>query len=174
MTTEGAHRVRSAHIVAALSALLCGCYTYVPVGTSPHIGAQVGIEVNDEGRVALREQLGPGVVRLEGRVAAVEGDELVVDASRVTQIRGLPLPLDSMRLRLRSSFLGRVDERRLSRTRTWMTIGGATAVVAVFLATKGFSARGTPPEEPPGGPPVNNGLSPNRVFGVRVGLWGGR
>ncbi len=174
MTTAGSHRVRHWGVVAACGAWLCACYTYVPVRTSPHIGAQVGIEVNDEGRIALRERLGPGVVRLEGRVAAVEGDELVVDASRVTQLRGLPLPLDSMRLRLRNSFLDRVDERRLSRTRTWMTIGGATAIVAVFLATKGFSSRGTPPEEPPGGPPVNNGLSPNAVFGFRVGVWGAR
>jgi hypothetical protein len=150
--------------------MLSACYTYVPVQTSPRVGAHVGIEVNDEGRMALRDRIGPGVVRLEGKVAAVEGDELVVDASSVTQIRGLPLPLDSMRLRLRQSFLDRVDERRLSRTRTWIVVGGATAVVTAFLASKGFSSRGTPPEEPPSGPPVNNGLSPALVLNVRFGI----
>jgi len=137
-----------------------GCYSYVPVRASPNVGAYVALEVNDEGRLALREQLGPGVVRLEGKLAAVSGDELVVDASRVTQIRGLPLPLDSMRLRLRQQFIDRVDERRLSRTRTWMVVGGAVALVTAFAVTKGFSSRGTPPEEPPGPPPVNNRRSP--------------
>jgi hypothetical protein len=136
----------------------------VPVRTSPQVGAHVGIEVSDEGRIALRERLGPGVLRLEGKVAAVEGDELVVDASRVTQLRGLPLPLDSMRLRLSQRFVDRMDERRLSRARTWTVIGGAAAVVAAFVITKGFTGRGTPPEEPPGGPPINERISLRRVF----------
>lgn len=136
------------------------CYAYAPVTTSPTVGTHVALDVNDEGRVALRERLGPGVVRLEGRLAAIEGNELVLDASRVTQLRGLPLPLDSMRLRLNERFVERIDERRLSRSRTGVVIGGAVAFVAAFIATKGFTGRGTPPELPPGGPPVNESRAP--------------
>lgn len=131
------------------------CYVYVPVGTAPNVGSHVALEVNDAGRVALREQLGPGVLRLEGRLAAVEAGNFVIDASQVMQIRGLALPLDSMRVRLSNQFVDRVDERRLSRSRTWITVGSAIAVAAVFIGTKGFSGRGTPPDREPGGPPVN-------------------
>jgi hypothetical protein len=159
----------SSNAVSVVGVFFCSaCYGYVPVHGTPPVGAHVGIEVNDEGRVALRDRLGPGVLRLEGRLAGREGEEWVVDASRVTQLRGLPLPLDSMRLRLSQRFVERMDERRLSRTRTWMLVGGAASVVAAFGVTKGFTSRGTPPEEPPGGPPTNERWSP--VFGVAFRL----
>jgi hypothetical protein len=144
-------------IAAALAVLhLCtACYAYAPVRTTPHVGAHVALEVNDDGRVALRDRLGPGVVRLEGKLAAVEGDDLVLDASRVTQIRGMPLPLDSVRLRVNQHHVDQLSERRLSRKRTYIVVGAAVAVVAAFGITKGFSSRGTPPEDGPGGPTTN-------------------
>jgi hypothetical protein len=153
-------RRREVAAVVMVLHLGAACYAYTPVTTSPSVGMHVALDVNDEGRVALGPRLGPGVVRLEGRLAAIDGEELVLDASRVTQLRGLPLPLDSMRLRLNQRFVERVDERRLSRTRTVMVIGGAAAFVAAFIVTKGFTGRGTPPEEPPSGPPVDESRIP--------------
>jgi hypothetical protein len=144
---------RSIAVAIGLVQLSTACYSYVPVRTAP-IGSRVALEINDDGRVALREQLGPGVVRLEGRVSAVESDALVLEASSVTQIRGRPTPIDSVQVRVRQGHVERVDERRLARGRTWMVIGGAVAVVAAFLVANGFGGR-TPPEQPPGGPPVD-------------------
>jgi hypothetical protein len=157
LDAEGKHRKARRRVAIALGVLqLCtACYSFVPVVSSPNVGAHVALEVNDEGRIALREQLGPGVLRLEGRLAAVDNTDLVLDASRVTQIRGLALPVDSMRVRLSQSFVARMDERRLSRTRTWLTVGGAIALVAAFIATDGFSGRGVQPDREPVGPPVN-------------------
>jgi hypothetical protein len=147
-------RVRpSVAVVVGLVQLSTACYSYVPVQTAP-VGSRVAVEINDDGRVALREQLGPGVVRLEGRVSAVEGGALVVQASSVTQIRGRPTPIDSVRVRVSQGYVERVDERRLARGRTWVLIGGAVAVVAAFLLANGFGGR-TPAEQPPGGPPVD-------------------
>lgn len=133
--------------------LCTACYQYVPVQSAPAVGSRVALEINDDGRVALRDQLGPGIVRLEGRVSAVDGDGMVVQTLNVTQIRGRALPVDSVTVRVNSQHVERMDERRLSRTRTWMFIGGALAVATAFLLSGGFGGRASP--EQPGGPPVD-------------------
>ena len=133
--------------------LLSACYQYIPVRSTPTVGSQVGFDINDDGRVGLREQLGPGVARVEGRLTAVEGDILVVQASSVTQIRGRPMPADSVRVRVNKGFVEAIEERHLSRTRTYIVLGIGAAIVAAFLSTKGFGKG--PSADPPGEPPVN-------------------
>jgi hypothetical protein len=122
------------------------------VRSTPQAGAQVALEVTDEGRVALNEKIGPGVVRLEGTLAGVEGDELLVDASAVRQVRGYITDLGGVRVRLPKNYVTRMDERRFSKSRTLMVVGGVVAVVAGFFATK-ISGRSTPPDQEPGGGP---------------------
>jgi hypothetical protein len=62
--------------------------------------------------------------------------------------------VDSVRVRVSKGHVDRVDERRLSRSRTWLFIGGALAIVAAFFVGSGVGGS-TPPENPPGGPPVD-------------------
>jgi hypothetical protein len=132
--------------------LCTACYSYVPVRSTPSPGAQVALEVTDEGRVSLNDKIGPGVVRLEGRLAAVEGDELLVDASAATQFRGYVSDLGGVRVRLPQRYVVRMDQRQFSRTRTAMVVGGVVAIVVGFFATK-ISGRSTPGDEEPGGGP---------------------
>jgi hypothetical protein len=132
--------------------LCTACYSYVPVRSAPAPGAQVALEVTDEGRVALNEKIGPGVVRLEGTLAAVEGRDLLVDASAVQQIRGGYISeLGGMRVRLSPNHVTRIDQRQFSRRRTFMVVGGVVATIAAFFIAKGISGRGTPPEDSDGG-----------------------
>jgi hypothetical protein len=128
------------------------CYSYAPVRTTPQPGAQVALEVTDEGRVALNDKIGPGVVRLEGTLAGVEGDDLLVDASAVTQVRGYLSELGGVRVRLPQKYVTRMDERRFSRTRTLLVVGGIVGVVVAFFASK-IASRSTPGDEEPGGGP---------------------
>ena len=128
------------------------CFSYAPVQTTPQPGAQVALEVTDEGRVALSEKIGPGVVRLEGTLAGVEGDALLVDASSVRQVRGYISDLGGVRVTLPRKYVTRMDERRLSRSRTLMVVGGVVAIVAGFFAVK-LSGKSTPSDEEPGGGP---------------------
>ena len=139
-------------LVAALHLLCSACFAYTPVQTTPRAGAQVALEVTDEGRVALRDKIGPGVVRLEGTLAGVEGDALLVDASAVRQVRGYISDLGGVRVTLPRQFVTRIDERRLSRSRTMLVVGGVVAIVAGFFAVK-ISGRSTPGDEDPGGGP---------------------
>jgi hypothetical protein len=145
-------RRRSFALVAcALHLLNTACYAYVPVRTAPAAGAHLAVEVNDAGRAALTRALGPGVLRFEGKLVAMESDSYVLDASSVTQGRST-LPVGGIRVTVSPAQVTRVDERQLSRTRTWLTFGtAAVLVVGVFLGS-GWFGRQTPPEEP-GGPP---------------------
>jgi hypothetical protein len=142
----------TAFFVAALQLLSTACFAYSPVETTPRPGAQVALEVTDEGRVALSDKIGPGVVRLEGTFAGMEGDELLVDASAVRQVRGYITDLGGVRVRLPKRYVTRVDERRLSRTRSLLVVGGVVAVVAGFFAAK-INGRSTPADKDPGGGP---------------------
>jgi hypothetical protein len=143
---------RSVAVGVGVLHVCTGCFSYAPVQTTPPPGAQVAVEVTDEGRVALNEKIGPGVVRLEGTLAGVDGDELLLDASAVRQVRGYISDLGGVRVRLPQRFVTRMDERRLSRTRTLLVIGGVVAIVAGFFAVK-INGRNTPGEEEPGGGP---------------------
>jgi len=129
------------------------CYAYTPVHTPPPPGSQVALEVTDEGRVALNDKIGPGVVRLEGTLAGVEGGDLLVDASAVRQVRGYVSDLGGVRVRLPQQYVTRMDERQLSRKRTFLLSATIVGAIAAFFIAKGVSGRSTPPEVTGGGGP---------------------
>ena len=143
---------RAVAVAVGVLHLCTACYSYAPVRSTPQPGAQVAVEVTDEGRVALNDKIGPGVVRLEGTLAGVEGDELLVDASAVRQVRGYVTDLGGVRVRLPQRYVTKMDERRFSRSRTLIVAGSVVAVVAAFFAAK-ISGRSTPGDKDPGGGP---------------------
>jgi uncharacterized protein (DUF58 family) len=148
------HLKRATAVSVGVLQLVCtACYAYTPVQTPPAPGTQVALEVTDEGRVALNEKIGPGVVRLEGTLAGVEGNELLVDASAVRQVRGYIADLGGVRVRLPQRFVTRMDQRQLSRKRTLLVGASIVGTIAAFFVAKGFSGRSTPPEGSGGGGP---------------------
>ena len=144
---------RTTAVTVAVLHVCTACYAYTPVQTPPAPGAQVALEVTDEGRVALNQKLGPGVVRLEGTLAGVEDGELLVDAQAVKQVQGYISDLGGVRVRLPRQYVTRIDERQFSRKKTLIVAATIVGAVAAFFITKGFSSRSTPPEQTGGGGP---------------------
>jgi hypothetical protein len=140
-------------VAVAVLHVCTACFAYTTVQTPPAPGAQIALEVTDEGRVALNDKIGPGVVRLEGTLAGVEDGELLVDAQAVKQVRGYISDLGGVRVRLPQQYVTRMDERRFSRKKTFLVAGGIVGAVAAFFAAKGFSGKSTPPEQTGGGGP---------------------
>src|SRR3954463_8441057 len=105
-------------LAVAILHVCTASFAYTTVQTPPAPGSQIALEVTDEGRVALNDKIGPGVVRLEGTFAGGEGDDLLVDASAVRQVRGYISDLGGVRVRLPQRYVTRMDERQLSRKRT--------------------------------------------------------
>src|SRR5215204_4173949 len=136
---------RSVAVTVGVLHVCTACFSYAPVQTTPAPGTQVALEVTDQGRVALSEKIGPGVVRLEGTLAGVENDALLVDASAVRQVRGYISDLGGVRVRLPQQYVARMDERQLSRKRTLIVGGVIVGVIAAFFLAKGVNGRSTPP-----------------------------
>ena len=127
--------------------MLCntGCYTYQPlVDTKPQAGQRVSLELTDQGRAALGEQLGPGVVSVEGTLQEVQSDQYVLGVSRVTTISGGTANWGGERVRIPMADVAHSGLRTFSRSRTALVIGVAVVGIGVFIATHGLNGGGFP------------------------------
>ena len=158
--------VWSGVVAAAVSQ---GCYAYVPLETSsPPVGQTVALQITDRGRVELADRFGPGLARIEGLVTAADSDDVVMNVFQVAHVDGLRNRWSGEIVRVRRGLVGGLEERKLSRSRTFTLVAVATGTVAALVASQGlfgwFSGEDqvVPPEEP----------LESRVWLMR--LWGGR
>ncbi len=150
------HRRRlTAVALVAVMTFDSACYAYAPT-VSPTLqpGQRVALGISDQGRVAVGDRLGSGVMTVEGRLASVEGEELVVGVDRVTLIGGTTSTWSGEQVRLRRDYVARVEERRLSPRRTLIAVAGAAAVIGVMIATASLTGFGSGagkdrPRDPP-------------------------
>lgn len=143
--------MRPVALALGIVQLFAACFRYVPVTSTPVTGTRVALEINDEGRLALAQALGPGVIRIEGTLVSADADAWVVTATNVTQLRLRPTAVDSIRVRVPTAHVVTREERKLSRSRTAMVIGGAAAALVTFFFSKGWFGRSTPPDDGGGG-----------------------
>lgn len=122
--------------------LVTGCYVYAPATTAPSPGTAIGFEVTDAGRVALAERFGPGVTRIEGRVAEATADEYAVNVSAVSQIGVGRSRWSGELVRLRRDYVSRSETRTLSRGRTAIAVGAAIVGFAAIVAGVSLAANG--------------------------------
>ena len=145
---------RRVALVVGAAQLFGGCYTYVPLNSSPLVGSDVAVDISDAGRVALGDRLGPGVTRLEGRVAEQTPDELVLTVKSVSQVNVGRSRWSGESIRLRRDYVARSEQRQLSRGRTAAAVGAAVlGVVAGFVTRSLIGSGGSVRETPPNGTP---------------------
>lgn len=127
-------------LLLAVLASLGACYTYSPVdtGVTP-AGEVVAFDISDRGRVALSDRFGPGLQRVEGRLARVEGDDMVLNVIRVAHLGGESSQWSGESVRLQREYVGQMSVRHLSRQRSFLAAGIATVGLAVFIASKGLT-----------------------------------
>ena len=148
-------RCRTQSLGLAFVVLLSACYTYVPVQSpTPAVGEAVSLEITDQGRVALAERLGPGVLRIEGRVLGMEGEQILLSVGRIVQVNGQVNLWSGESMRLDRAVVGRTQTRRIDQRRTWMAVAATAIAVGVLVAVAdlgGFFDGGDDPpdEEPP-------------------------
>lgn len=147
-------RPLAACALAAQLATQLACYAWVPAGgdgaSALAPGARVALEVNDVGRVALAGTLAPSITRVEGTVVSAPAGELVLALAGYAQIRGGFTQLTGDTVRVRREHVSAIRRRELSRRRTLVAVGVGVAAVVAFLAARGLSGRGVPPEGPGG------------------------
>lgn len=143
------------YAAACLLPWMTACYTYVPVrDSSPTPGSEVALGVSDRGRVALGPLVGPGAQRLTGRVVAVTDSTYELAVTSIVYVNSPEAARwNGEGVRVPRDVVAGLQERRLSRSRTWMTIGiaAAAAVALSMVGIYGLGGDDSPDRLPPGG-----------------------
>lgn len=151
------YRVLAAAGIASTAVLSTGCYTYAPRTTSDIAARSViAADISDIGRIALTQQVGPEVARIEGEVVQRSDTSVRLMVSQVSYLGGLLNKWQGQEVALRTQDMKFVFERKLSRSRTALAAAMAGGLVVFALSSKtfrGIFTGGTGPDKPGGEPP---------------------
>lgn len=136
------------------AACLAGCYTYSrPATVEPEPARTFVFDLTDQGRAALAGGVGAGTDRIEGGLVTLTDSSFTVRVARVVDIRGGVAQWNGEAVSIRREYVGTVRERRLSRGRTAVAVGGVAAAVVALIASRGLGVFGNDPGGSPGEPP---------------------
>lgn len=139
------HRVLASGL-AALATLESGCYAYRPnTGISAVPGLHVALDISDQGRVGLSNQLGPGVTRIEGMLTAADSQAYVISVAEISTIGGGSAHWSGEHVSVRPQFVTGIETREFSRSRTMLAIGAAVAAIGLFIVTHSLVGGGYSP-----------------------------
>ena len=148
---------------AAIACVLLGsttfsaCYVNVPVAREPVVGSVVALQLNDRGRVAMENTLGPSVDRVEGAVVSGTADEYVLSVASVATLDGNSSKWAGERVTLRREYVRDEAERRFSRGRTIAAVAAGVVAIGAFIVTREVTGKSsedpdTKPKPPEGNP----------------------
>lgn len=140
-------------VAAFLLGVSSGCYTYGPAAMSPDPGTRLVLQLNDQGRVALVDSIGPTGREVEGTVVTKSDSAFLLQVARVGYLNGQSNTWNGERLTVRRSLVDRVTERRFSSSRTLLAAGIATGGVLAFILTRGLFGFGNEGRTNGGGNP---------------------
>lgn len=133
--------------------LVSGCFTYTPmIGATPVPGQRLALTISDQGRATVANQVGSGVIRVNGTLVSAMNGEYVVAVSDVVSISGTSRWAGE-RLSISKDHVAGISQRRFSKGRTFVAVGATVIAVGAFIATRGLFGIGSPEPEPGGGPP---------------------
>ena len=123
-------------LVAAglLSGLLGACYSYrlVPA-TEIQPATRVAVVLSDYGRLEASKQIGPQAARVEGAVLSTNDSAYLLSVSGVKPISGSWVRWSGEPVTMRRDYVAFTYERRPSRSRTLLLIGGATFTLLTVM-----------------------------------------
>ena len=135
-----------------------GCYTYTPLATpDPVPGTRVSLVLSDQGRVGMGPSIGQGVARVDGAIVGASDTAYVLSVSDIMGINGSRSPWAGETVQVQRAYVANSLERRFSRGRTFIVVGGAAVAVVAFILTRNLLGLGggDASNSPPGGPPGN-------------------
>lgn len=117
---------------AAALALQWGCYSYLPVQSSPPpVQARGAVVLNDQGRAALAERLGPLLEQVEGTFISLDSTAVVLEVTGTQDLRGGSSLWSGERVEIPATAVLGYRERKLSRGRSIALGIGVTTLLAV-------------------------------------------
>jgi hypothetical protein len=147
-------RLARATLLGLTPAALAGCYAYAYAPATPLSGQYVSLDLNDRGRVALVDSVGPSVARVEGLLASSDDSVLALHVARTVGMRGEIVRWNGESVTVRREYVGQLRERHLSTARTAVLAGSVAVGVGAFMASRGlFGSVTGETQGVPGGPP---------------------
>lgn len=117
-------------------ALQIGCYSYAPAQTTPPPAPrQVGVVLNDRGRVLLGDRVGPGTSRIDGKVISQQDSSVVLEIYRVTDLRGNSAAWTGERVTIPREAIEGFRERKVSKFKSILLAGAIALAVVLTLGT---------------------------------------
>ncbi len=121
-------------LVPFLASIALGCYTLQPIRTtSPILGSEIGLDLNDAGRVALGGTMGPEIGQIEGRLVRMDSSGYLLSVSTVHFLRGGEQVWTGERVSVKTDYVSSVTERKLSKGRTAILSAAGIAAVAIIV-----------------------------------------
>jgi len=130
-----------------------GCYSYVPVASTPAPGSVLSLQLNDSGRVALGKTLGPTVDKLEGAVESASDSAYTLKMQSVTFFNGQRSDWTGESVLVGKRYVVNTNRRVFSNSKTTLAVVGAVGAIVAFIATRAVLGSGTPDTDPGGGGP---------------------
>ncbi len=145
---------RSVSSLCALAlALQIGCFSYLPVQSAPPVPAQqVGVVLNDRGRVLLGDRVGASVDRIDGKVVSRKDGTLVLDVFRVTDLRGNTATWTGERVSIPDEAILGYRARKFSKLKTLLLVGTIALAIIASLGNT-LNLFGDPATDRPGDGP---------------------
>jgi len=125
-------------LAAGLVAVVCaGCYSYRPLTEAePAAGTPVSLVLNDQGRVAVAESVGTGVLRVGGTVVRSTDNTWVVAISDILDIDGHLTKWSGETVGFQRSYVAVLQERQLSKRKTILLVSSLVVGLGTFIATR--------------------------------------
>lgn len=151
-----AYRFLAAVGIASVLVSSTGCYTY-PARAASEVNppALVSVDVTDAGRVGLSDQMGTEVKRIEGQVVQRSDSALRLMVTEVSFLNGTSNKWQGQEVTIRPLDVKSLSQRTYSRQRTMLATIALGGLIALTVATKGFSNlfSGDPSTDGKGGGP---------------------
>ena len=113
----------------ALLVLPCmACQRYVPLSlTPPPVGRDVRVSLNDDAAATSFARVGARVSQAEGRLLFATDSTLAIGVSAVKRTNGIEDDWSGDTVVFRRAQVAGVEQRRISRSRTFLTLGALLA-----------------------------------------------
>lgn len=144
-------RIAGGFLLAFLSGVASGCYTYTPVVAAPVPGTRLDLELNDRGRVGLGENVGAAATTVEGMLQSQTDSAYLIRVASVVYVNGQSNKWNGEPLMVQKDFVKDVSERRFSQRRSLLAAGILTAGVLAFALTRNLLGAGNTDRDPGGG-----------------------
>ena len=122
--------------------LLCGCYASFPIEMAQaKPGDKLRVELTDAGSDSLARYLGPGVQTVDGKLLRSSDTEVSLGVTQISMRSGIDQYWKGEAVVLPKYSLATVQERKLSKPRTFLLAGAIiVALASVKLSGVGGSS----------------------------------